>query len=162
MKISSYYRRDLWSPFVLLMAFCCFLATGFSQKAQAEPLHVVVNAGVDLVQLTQPQVVNIFMGRNQKLSKQQLAMPLDIANHQPIKAAFYRRLIDRDLAEVNAYWVRVMFSGEASRPRLVDSFQAVRRLIKEDVGAIAYVPESALAEFEANEYKIVFTLEDDD
>lgn len=158
MKTRSYYRFSSLTH-AGLTALLSFVLTSL---VQAEKLHVVVHPGVDISQLSRSQVVNIFMGRNQKLSNKQLAMPLDIANHQAIKAAFYRRLIDRDLAEVNSYWVRVMFSGEASRPRQVDSFRAVRRLLKEDIGAIAYVPESALAEFETDDYKIVYTLDDDD
>jgi len=128
--------------------------------ARAETLFVVVNPNAEVEELTRSEVINIYMGRNQKLSRNQVALPLDIASDHKEKADFYRTLIHRDLPEVNSYWVRVMFSGEASPPRQVDNYEQIRAIVKENQGAIAYVSESQLKNFQPDDYKIVYVLGD--
>jgi len=109
--------------------------------------------------MSKSDVINIYMGRDQKLGHKQAALPLDINNDYAEKSIFYKRLIDRDIAEVNSYWVRVMFSGQSSPPRQIDSYQQIAELVKDNIGAIAYVPESFLKELNAGDYKVVFVLD---
>ncbi|WP_317931223.1 hypothetical protein [Halioxenophilus sp. WMMB6] len=127
-------------------------------SAQAEKLYVVVNAAVEVESLSHSEVLNIFMGRSQKLDRQQIALPLDISSDHPEKAEFYQALIHRDLAEVNSYWTRVMFSGDASPPRQMDTYEQIRQVIRNNLGAIAYLPESELKQLPEASYRVVHVL----
>ena len=58
---------------------------------------------------------------------------------EPLRASFYRRLLGREIAEINAYWARLQFSGRTQPPlRVSDSAAAVAR-VAEDPQAIAFV-----------------------
>ncbi len=127
--------------------------------ARAEPLYVVVNPTIELEKLSHGDLINIYMGRNRRLTRQDIALPLDIGSDFHDKAVFYKKLIQRDLPEVNSYWTRVMFSGDASPPRQIDNYEHIRELIKNNKGAIAYMPESELQKFSDGEFKVVFVLE---
>ena len=141
-------------PWLILIT----LLTGQTVSAQ-EPLLVVVNPATGITELSKTKLVNLYMGRDRHLDQQILALPLDIQGNHPAKAEFYRRLINRDIAEVNAYWVRVMFSGQASPPPEMDSFAAIAKLIKDNLGTIAYVPETILAQWPVEDYRVVYRLE---
>lgn len=134
------------------------LSFAHANFAQAEKLFVVVNPEADLQQLNRGEVINLFMGRSRKLDQNSLALPLDIANNNDTKAAFYQMLVNRDLPEINSYWTRVMFAGDASPPRQVSNFDQVRQLIRDNRGTIAYFPESELEKFDKEDFKVVFVL----
>ncbi len=124
-----------------------------------EKLLVVVNPTADLTQLSKSKLINLYMGRDRELSKKVAALPLDINSANPVKAQFYRRLINRDITEINAYWVRIMFSGQASPPPEIESFALIAELIRSNRGTIAYVPESTLTQWPPEQYRVVYVLE---
>ena len=130
-----------------------------SSLTRAESLYVVANPQAGLQSLSRGDVINIYMGRNRSLPNSGIALPLDINSNYAEKAKFYKKLINRDLPEVNSYWTRVMFSGDASPPRQVDTFEDIRELIKNNKGAIAYLPETELQKLNEGGYQIVYVLE---
>lgn len=99
-------------------------------------IAVVVNAGSGVERLTRSDAVNIFMGRYRKLPTGNLALPVDLA---PLKARFYRALVNKDLAEINSYWARLVFSGEASPPQQIASPDEVHQLVTQNMNALSYV-----------------------
>lgn len=143
------------SVFIVLLSVC---PTG--TFARAESLYVVANSQTPLDNLSRGDVINIYMGRNRSLPNSGIALPLDIDSNYAEKAKFYKKLIKRDLPEVNSYWTRVMFSGDASPPRQVDTYDDIRELVKNNKGAIAYLPQAELDKFSEGEYKVVYVLDE--
>ncbi|MCE3026990.1 hypothetical protein [Salinicola sp. DM10] len=99
-------------------------------------IAIVVKAGSGVGQLTRSDAVNIFMGRYRKLPNGNPALPLDVA---PLKARFYRTLVNKNLAEINAYWARLVFSGEASPPQQVATAAEMRQLVAHNPSAVGYL-----------------------
>ncbi|WP_353980005.1 hypothetical protein [Salinicola endophyticus] len=99
-------------------------------------IAIVVEAGSGVGQLTRSEVVNIFMGRYRKLPNGNPALPLDVA---PLKVRFYRALVNKNLAEINAYWARLVFSGEASPPQQVTTAVEMRQLVAHNPSAVGYL-----------------------
>ncbi|MBB3048667.1 ABC-type phosphate transport system substrate-binding protein [Litorivivens lipolytica] len=91
-------------------------------------------SGVD--ELDQTTLVNIFMGRYQKLPSGISAFPIDLQNQ---RESFYRLLVDKGLPEINSYWARLMFSGRASPPRQVPEPAEVVDIVANNRGAIGYI-----------------------
>ena len=143
---------------LVLLSLALLYPTGLS--ARAESLYVVAHPNAPIETLSRGDVINIYMGRNRRLADAQIALPLDIDSNFTEKAAFYKQLIKRDLPEVNSYWTRVMFSGDASPPRQVNTYADIRELIKNNKDAIAYLPETELHKFNDGEYKVVYVLEE--
>ncbi len=119
----------------LLRAILPALLLATAPVAAAESIVVVVaaNAGVD--QLTQTEVTNIFLGRFKKLPSGARAVPVDVI---AIKEQFYARLVGKSLAEINAYWARLKFSGQTTPPRQESEVTALE-LVATTPGAITYV-----------------------
>ena len=109
--------------------------------AGAEPV-VVVNAGSGVASLSRDQVINIFLGRYRQFPSGLAALPIDQPADQPMKAQFYRMLVDKDLSEINAYWARLIFSGKTAPPRQAASSAEVVEWLARNRGAIGYVDRS--------------------
>ncbi len=117
---------------LLLLTTCC------AQLALADVV-VVMRAGSSNDQLGREEVTNIFMGRYRKLPSGQSALPVDQPLSSPLRAQFYMQLVGKDLAEINAYWSRLYFSGKASPPIQTNSQAEVYELLLSQPGAIGYV-----------------------
>jgi len=122
---------------IALMAW--LLVAGIADAAGG--LVVVVNADSGVEKLTREEAVNIFMGRFKKLSSGIAALPVDEAR---AKAAFYRSLVGKELPEIQSYWARLVFSGQGSPPRQMDSAEDVIDIVANNRGAIGYVDRSSV------------------
>ncbi|MBI5919754.1 MAG: hypothetical protein HY849_10345 [Nitrosomonadales bacterium] len=123
-------------------------------SAAADDLVVVVNPKTGVNKLSREEVIDIFLGRNRQLPSGMTALPLDQPNSLPGKAQFYSQLTGKEMAEINAYWARLMFSGRASPPTQVRSQEEVVLMVIENRSAIGYVERSKAGP----QVKIVFDL----
>lgn len=110
-----------------------------SLAAWAEDLVVVANPATGVERLSQEDVVNIFLGRYRRLSSGLTAEPVDQAQDSEIRGRFYRLLVDKSLAEINAYWSRLLFSGKTRPPQTLASAEDVLQFVSNRPGAVAYV-----------------------
>lgn len=119
--------------FLRALMSAIFVATGGARAEDSIVVVVAANAGVD--RLTQAEVTNIFLGRFKKLPSGARAIPVDVT---PIKEQFYGRLVGKSLAEINAYWARLKFSGQTTPPRQESEATALE-LVATTPGAITYL-----------------------
>ena len=113
-----------------------------SSPAEAGELVVVVNAASGAGQLSRDQVINIFLGRFRQFPSGLTAEPIDQPEDGPLRAQFYRLLVDKQMTEINAYWARLIFSGRTSPPLKAKSSDEVLRLLSSRRGGIAYMNKS--------------------
>lgn len=102
-------------------------------------LVIVVNPASGVERLNREEVLNLFMGRSRKLPSGVAALPIDQAGTAPDRIRFYRALTGRELPEINAYWARLLFSGQASPPRQAQDAEEMLELVRTNRGAIGYV-----------------------
>lgn len=115
-----------------------FLALLNGSVASASGLVVIANPDSGLEKLSREEVVQYFMGRLKKLPAGGSVSILDV---QPLRAEFYRVLLGKDVAEINAYWARLKFSGQTSPPLQLDADSAALERVARDKTAITYIDE---------------------
>lgn len=138
----------------LLIACVVAAALPFAATAEEE-LVVIANPSSGVDKLTRDEVIDIFLGRRRQLPSGIAAMPLDLPASSPEKAQFYRRLVGKELSEINAYWVRLVFSGRTQPPRQAQNTEEMMSLVNDNRGALGYVGKSDVGP----RVKIVFELE---
>ena len=107
-----------------------------TQGGAAEELVLIVHRDSGISTLSREQASHLFLGRVKMLPSGGRANVVEV---EPLRASFYRRLLGREIAEINAYWARLQFSGRTQPPlRVSDSAAAVAR-VAEDPQAIAFV-----------------------
>lgn len=121
--------------------------------AQAQ-LVVVANPHSGIERLGEDDVINIFLGRYRRLASGIAAEPVEIADDSALRARFYRRLVNKSLPEINAYWARLIFSGKTQPPKMVGSVEEALRFVASQSGGLAYLERAQVD----RRVKIVFEL----
>jgi ABC-type phosphate transport system substrate-binding protein len=119
-------------PSLLLAAWAPFLAA-------ESRLVIIANPDTSLTQLTQDEARNVFLGRQKRLPSGLPAQPVEQGAPTEVRERFYRLLAHKDLAEINAYWARLYFTGQAHPPRQERDAEEVIRTVAANKGAIGLV-----------------------
>lgn len=122
----------------IFVSLCLLLLPQFAMA----DIVLVANPKAGIGWLTRDDVVNIYLGRYRRLESGLAAEPIDLSGEPEIKAMFYRKLVDKSLAEINAYWSRLVFSGQTQPPQLVVTADEALRRVAARPGALAYVERS--------------------
>lgn len=139
------------NKFLMLCLSCLCLLWSFSARAD---LVLVVSADSGIANLSRDEVVNIFLGRYRKLPNGATAIPLDIDGDSMERRMFYQTLLGKPLAEINAYWSRLVFSGRTTPPEDLPSQREVLARVIRDPVAIGYVDRTNLND----KVKVVYEL----
>jgi ABC-type phosphate transport system substrate-binding protein len=59
-----------------------------------------------------------------------------------LRARFYQSLTGRPVEQVNAYWARIIFTGQASPPIQLPDDDAVLKTVRTNEGAIGYIDKA--------------------
>lgn len=119
--------------------FCLPLLFLATLPALASDWVLIANPRVGITQLSQDQVVNIYLGRFRRLASGVAAEPIDLSVNSPLRERFYRQLVGKNQAEINAYWSRLLFSGKTQPPRVIESSEEAIKWVLRNTGALAYV-----------------------
>ncbi len=129
----------------LFRLFLLLLAAA-SGTALSGDLVVVVSAKSGIDRLSRGELVNIYMGRYRALPDGRVAFPIDLPDVHPARVQFYRKLVGKELSEINAYWARLVFSGKTTPPRQAGQLSEVVEWVSSRPGAVAYLERNRLDE----------------
>ena len=102
-------------------------------------IEVIVNPASGVDSMSREEVSHLFLGRVKHLPSGTSAIVIDTV---PQREAFYHRLVGRGIAEINAYWARLRFSGRTQPPLQVEDARVVLERVAREQGAIGYVDSS--------------------
>lgn len=108
----------------------------------AADLVLVVNPRSGVERLSRDEAINIFLGRYREFASGLPAVPLDLPPESVERAQFYWRLVGKTPAQINAYWARLIFSGQTSPPLLQKSVETLLNTVASNRGAIGYMERS--------------------
>ncbi|MBI5918878.1 MAG: hypothetical protein HY849_05850 [Nitrosomonadales bacterium] len=80
--------------------------------------------------------------------------PVDLSLDAPERQLFYRKLLNKNLEEINAYWSRLVFAGRTLPPDELGSRENLQSRLERDPTAIAYIEHSRVSK----EMRIVLSL----
>lgn len=114
----------------------------------ASPLQagivVIVNSENSTSNFSQRQLVDLFMGRDLYFPDGTMALRLDQSPKSQVRHDFYKNLVGKSVAQINAYWARLLFTGRASPPLVMSDSEGVLKAIKNNANAVGYINESEL------------------
>jgi len=137
--------------FLALLLIAGMLLPGADALAE---LVVITSPKSGIDRLSRDEVVNIFLGRFRQLPSGLSALPADLPATQSEKAVFYHLLVNKELAEINSYWARLVFSGRTVPPRQSAGNDDLLKWLAATPGGIGYI-ERAKAD---GRVRIVFEL----
>lgn len=113
-----------------------FLLVFVASEIRAE-IAVIANARNRMDALTTQQVQDMFLGRTRNFPDGKSALPIDQSS--PLRAEFYETLTARPIEQIDAYWARILFSGQAIPPQRVANDQEMLRAVRAREDAIGYI-----------------------
>jgi ABC-type phosphate transport system substrate-binding protein len=113
------------------------IATMMSCAARAD-LVVIVNPKNQASSLTVEQIAQYYLGASRALK------PMDLPEGSALREEFYRKVTNKDSAQIRALWARLIFTGKVTPPKQVASSAAVALAVAADEQAIGYVASDAV------------------
>lgn len=122
-------------------ALCSFVIAAvlstIAYSASAE-LVIVVNPQNQATRMTGTQAAQFFLGGSV------LFTPLEHAPDSAIRTEFYKKVLEKEPAQVQAIWARISFTGKGKPPKEFKSSADIKKAISENVNAIGYIEKSAV------------------
>lgn len=88
------------------------------------------------------------------LGKSNLFTPVDLPESSAVRTEFYKKVADKDTAQVKALWSKLVFTGKATAPKEYASAAEVKKAVAADPKAIGYIEKSAVDDT----VKVILTL----
>lgn len=117
------------------------LGTLAGVPSRASGIVVVAHAESAIGTLSREQVTHIFLGRMKRLPNGASVTAVEV---EALRERFYKRLIGRNIAEINAYWARLQFSGRTQPPQRLASSEAALAAVLADRNAVAHLESDPL------------------
>lgn len=105
---------------------------------------VIVNKENTVTELSKREIIDLYMGRNLYFPDGKLALRLDHPPTSEEREQFYQSLVKKTVAQVNAYWAKLLFTGRATPPMLMGNSDQVLDTIRNNRNAIGYIDEADL------------------
>ena len=144
--------------FISLIFLCISLLKASGAQGLNNALIVVVKMDSEISHLSQKQVMSLFLGRAKFLPTGGKAKPLDFPTDSITRADFYRALTGKNIADIDAYWARLKYSGRASPPQSFESGEKIIEMVSRLDDAIAYLPEQFEGQLSEKGLKSVLTV----
>lgn len=114
----------------------------------AAEIVVIVSKQNPATRMFSEQASQFFLG------KSSLFTPVDQADGSAIRNDFYKKVADKDAAQVKALWSKLVFTGKATPPKEYASSADVKKAVAADPKAIGYIDKSAVDDT----VKVILTL----
>ena len=144
---------------LILLLLQLIILTFPAAAAQSEQsLLVVMNNNVDVESLSQKQVMSLFLGRAKFLPSGEKVRAVDFPLNSLTRADFYQALTGKNIADIDAYWARLSYSGRATPPQEMPGSEEIIRLVSQQEAVIAYLPANYKSQLEDAGLKTVLTM----
>ena len=131
----------------LMKTFLLSALAATTLSAGAETV-VIVSQQNAASRMFSEQASQFFLGKSNQFT------PIDQADGSPIRADFYRKVADKDPAQVKALWSKLIFTGKATPPKEYASSAEVKKAVAADPKAIGYIEKAAVDDT----VKVILTL----
>jgi ABC-type phosphate transport system substrate-binding protein len=101
-------------------------------------LVIVVNPKNAATRMFPSQAAQFFLGGSV------LFVPVEQAENSPIRAEFYKKVLEKEPAQVQAIWSKIVFTGKGKPPKEFASSADVKKAVSANLNAIGYIEKAAV------------------
>jgi len=112
-------------------------------KSNAQDYAVIVNKANEAVSIKLSSLKRIYLGK-MKDWKGQKIIPINLPESDKLAQDFIKKVTRKKYTKYKKYWVAQQIKGEGSAPLEQKSSAAVKLMVSEIPGAIAYIPKKDL------------------
>jgi ABC-type phosphate transport system substrate-binding protein len=101
-------------------------------------LVIIVNPKNSATRMFPSQAAQFFLGGSV------LFVPVEQAENSPIRAEFYKKVLEKEPAQVQAIWSKIAFTGKGKPPKEYKSSADIKKVVSENLNAIGYIEKAAV------------------
>jgi|TARA_R110000744_G_scaffold82361_10_gene161955 hypothetical protein len=121
----------------LFFSLIISIVIGFPAAANTS-IVVVANTDNKKIQLNRQQVRNLFMGGALPYDLEAIALPPD----NQTRVLFNTKVVGLTESRIQSYWAQMRFTGRKTAPKELNSERVILDYLKNNEGAVGYLPES--------------------
>jgi ABC-type phosphate transport system substrate-binding protein len=133
-------RSDMKKIIFIFIIACFFLGTAAQEE---EALGVIVNKSNDLASINTRILRNIYLGK-QTIWPNNKTIVVAVLKEGKIHDKFLKTIVQQNSTQFSLYWKNLTFTGTGIAPKVFDTEEEVKAFVKDNPGAIGYVPLSAI------------------
>jgi ABC-type phosphate transport system substrate-binding protein len=116
-----------------------FLSVAMCAASAYADVVIVVSAKNTITHLTAEQVARIFLGKADTFPDGDSAIPIDQAEGNSSRDEFYAKIIHKSPAQISAYWIKNIYTGDGYPPKQMESEAAIRKAVADNPSVIGYI-----------------------
>ncbi|PAW07856.1 hypothetical protein B6K85_25405 [Vibrio sp. V1B] len=126
-----------------LIAFALLMS--FDSEALAADQYAIFSLDSEFSELNITKARKLYRGKTKRLQGKRIELS-DWPDTSSERSEFYRYLLNKNVAQMNAHWASLSFSGKARPPKVIDSsdMNTLLEWMKEKPNRIGYAPVSSL------------------
>ena len=121
----------------LFFSLIISIVIGFPAAANTS-IVVVANTDNKKIKLNRQQVRNLFMGGALPYDLEAIALPPD----NQTRVLFNTKVVGLTESRIQSYWAQMRFTGRKTAPKELNSERVILDYLKNNEGAVGYLPES--------------------
>lgn len=122
------------------IVFLAALCVAVCQSAWAE-IVVIVNSANDAA-ISKSDVRRIYMGKSGQFPNGKPTKAVNYESTNELRNKFDKSLLNRDSAQIQALWAKLVFTGQGVPPTMVADANEVISFVKSEPNAIGYINEN--------------------
>lgn len=124
------------------LLFASFMIWGLSVTAICGDYVVIVNKDSPLTTASSADLKRVFTGKMENIGSEKVA-PVNLSLDNPAAASFLSEIVGMGSADYKSYWLAQQIRGGSSAPTVKKSDTEMISYVKENTGAIGYVPKGS-------------------
>ena len=109
-----------------------------AMAADAE-IDVIVNTSYVVGNANYGDIAKVFLAKASALPGGGILVPVDQNDGSPARATFYSKVTGKNASQLNAYWSKLIFTGQGQPPKAVGTDADVAALVAKNPNMIGYV-----------------------
>src|SRR3954467_3851230 len=105
---------------------------------------VVVGNPANLNNLSEDQIVNIYLGRIRSFPDGKTSKPIDQTEGRQPREGFLSKILHKSEPALKSYWASLIFTGNGTPPDVVQDDEEVKKVITSNPNAIGYIDSQAV------------------
>lgn len=101
-------------------------------------LVIIVNPQNPATRMFPSQAAQFFLGGSVQFA------PVEQPENSAIRAEFYKKVLEKSPAQVEAIWSKLLFTGKIKAPKECKSSAEVKKTVSENVNAIGYIEKAVV------------------
>jgi ABC-type phosphate transport system substrate-binding protein len=135
--VAQYSNEEFVMKRLLSLCTAALVSMCWAMPAAAE-LVIIVNPANPATRIFPSQAAQFFLGGSV------LFTPVEQPPDSPIRAEFYKKVLEKEPAQVEAMWSKIAFTGKGKPPQEMKSSAEVKKAVAANPKAIGYIEKSAV------------------